>query len=99
LIDILIEDVFNSNRSPRESVEYLNYVAKQIIKNGRATGYELKRCLHDACIEKQICPKCGGKIHTETHIEYQGECRGVPAPEEWNEWVCEACGWKDDEEE
>jgi exosome complex RNA-binding protein Csl4 len=99
LIDILIEDVFNnSNRSFHESVEYLNYVASQIIKNGRFTGYELKRCLHDYCISIRICPQCGSEITTRTIPGDRSECRGFPVTEYWNEWYCDECDWVDDKE-
>jgi rubrerythrin len=81
-----------------EAVEFINLLIYDIKRDGRNTAYKLQDALHDFCSDIYICPICGGDRKLETNEEYQGDALGIPAFEEWDEWVCDDCGWRSDKE-
>jgi hypothetical protein len=96
MIDTLIYEIFK-NCNQYEAVEYLNDLADAIIEDGKSMGSDLKECLKQICLDKNICPLCGEDLKLHKDKQWS-EAWGRPVAETIGFSYCENCGWNDKNE-
>ena len=85
LLEIL-KDYYGDDKT---LIEETNDLLEQIYKDDKFV-YQFERELEEYCLDKQLCPLCGGNIVLfDEYYTYAGEYQGVPAYETVKVYGCE----------
>ena len=84
----LLEILKDHYKDDKTLIKETNDLLEQIYKDGKFT-YQFERGLEEYCLDKHLCPLCGGNIISDEYYTYAGEYQGIPAYETVKVYGCE----------
>ena len=76
----LLEILKDHYKDDKTLIKETNDLLEQIYK-GKKFIYQFEKGLEEYCLDKHLCPLCGGNIISDEYYTYVGEYQGTPAYE------------------